>query len=53
LSLLDEPAFTIDEVNKEMAKMTKLAKKIFGKKKPKEPKKPKADEEEVKKTDAN
>jgi len=44
LSLLDEPAFTVEDVDKEMAKMNKLAKKIFSKKKPKEPKKKKEDE---------
>jgi len=39
LSIMEEPAFTMEQVDKEMAKVTKLAKKIFGKKKPKEPKK--------------
>jgi len=38
LSIMEEPAFTMDEVNKEMTKVTKFAKKIFGKKKPKEKK---------------
>lgn len=44
LSLLEEPAFTLEDVEKEMGKMNKLAKKIFSKKKPKEPKKPKQEE---------
>lgn len=39
MTLMEEPAFTMDQVDKEMAKVTKLAKKIFGKKKPKEEKK--------------
>ena len=51
LSLIDEPAFTIDDVEKEMAKMNKLAKKIFGKRKPKEPKKPKEEKKEEEKKD--
>lgn len=38
----------MDELDKEMAKVSKLAKKIFGKKKPKEPKKPKKEESEEK-----
>ena len=48
LTLMDDPAFTMEQVDKEMAKVTKLAKKIFGKKKPKEDKKKviKADEDE-------
>lgn len=52
MTLMDEPAFTMDQVDKEMAKVTKLAKKIFGKKKPKEKKEKvevKADEEEKEK----
>ena len=46
LSLLDDPAFSLDEVEKEMKKLEKLAKKIFGKKKPLEKKKPKKEEVE-------
>ena len=38
LSIMEEPAFTMDQVNEKMAKVTKFAKKIFGKKKPKEKK---------------
>ena len=55
LSLMDEPAFTMDEVDKEMSKVTKFAKKIFGKKKPKEKKEKviKADEDEVKEEKAS
>ena len=43
----------MDELDKEMQKVTKLAKKIFGKKKPKEKKEKKAkkEEEEEKKED--
>ena len=53
LSLLEDPAFTIADVEKEMAKMNKLAKKIFGKKAPKAPKKPKKEEkDEEEKSDA-
>ena len=53
LSLLEDPAFTTDDVQKEMAKMQKLAKKIFSKKAPKPPKKPKKEEkEEEEKSDA-
>ena len=53
LALTDEPHFTMDELNKEMEKLTKLSKKIFGKKKPKEkkPKKEKKDEDEEAKDD--
>lgn len=43
LSIMEEPAFTMSEVDKEMAKVTKLAKKIFGKKKPKEKKEKKVE----------
>jgi len=58
LELTEDPSFNVEDFEKEMGKMTKLAKKIFGKKKPKE-KKPKKEEvkEEVKdeeaKTDAD
>ena len=38
LSIMEEPAFTMDQVNEKMTKVTKFAKKIFGKKKPKEKK---------------
>lgn len=41
MTLMDEPAFTMEEVEKKMKKVSDLAKKIFGKKKPKEKKKPK------------
>jgi len=48
LSLQDDPAFSHDEVEKEMAKLQKFAKKIFGKKKPieKKPKKVETAKEE-------
>lgn len=55
LTLLDDPAFTTDDLEKEMGKMNKLAKKIFGKKAPKAPKKPKEEkkvEKEEEKSDA-
>lgn len=45
-ALTEEPAFTMDQVDKEMEKLNKLAKKIFGKKQPKEKKKPKKEETE-------
>ena len=47
LTLMEDPAFSMDEVDKEMAKVTKLAKKIFGKKKPKEKKEKVIKAEEV------
>lgn len=46
LGLTDDPAFTMEDFDKELAKMSKLAKKVFGKKKPKEPKKPKKEEKD-------
>ena len=46
LGLTDDPSFSMDQVDKEMTKLNKLAKKIFGKKKPKEPKKKKTEEDE-------
>ena len=52
LTLMDEPAFTMEEVDKKMKKVTDFAKKIFGKKKPKEKKskkEEKAEEEEEEK----
>lgn len=60
LNLMDEPAFTMEDVEKKMKKVTDFAKKIFGKKKPKEKKEKKvekpvdddaADGEEKKKED--
>lgn len=36
MSLTEEPAYTMDKVEKKMETLNKLAKKIFGKKKPKE-----------------
>jgi hypothetical protein len=55
LALTEEPAFTMDQLNLQMEKLTKLSKKIFGKKKPKEAKKPKKEEveDEEEKSDAN
>lgn len=47
LTLLDEPFFTMEDFEKELTKLNKLAKRIFGKKKPKE-KKPKKEESEEK-----
>ena len=51
-TLLEEPAFTMAELDKEAAKMTKLAKKIFGKRKPK-PQKPKKEEKEEEKKESD
>ena len=56
LGLTDDPSFSMEDFDKELGKMTKLAKKVFSKKKPKE-KKPKKEEasksEEEAKSDAD
>ena len=41
LSADEDPAFTVDEIEKKIKPVNILAKKVFSKKKPKEPKKPK------------
>ena len=44
LGLDEEPAFTVDDIEAKMKKLTTLSKKVFNKKKPKEPKKKKEEE---------
>ena len=43
--MTEEPAFTMDQLNIQMEKLNKLAKKVFGKKKPKDVKEKKPKKE--------
>lgn len=51
LTPMDDPVFTVSEVEARMKKVTALAKKVFAKKKPKEPKKKKEEEKKEESAD--